>query len=89
MSQDTADELNGRFTAIQISTASIDTKMDTIIQGNGQLLSAAQQFCANVSLIAGIADNQLNELRQINENTAVLSEMNVKLKRIEENTSRL
>ena len=89
MSQDTADELNGRFTAIQISTASIDTKMDTIIQGNGQLLSAAQQFCANVSLIAGIADNQLNELRQINENTAVLSEMNVKLKRIEDNTSRL
>lgn len=89
MSQDTADELNGRFTAIQISTASIDTKMDTVIQGNGQLLSAAQQFCEGLSLIAGIADNQLTELRQINENTAVLSEMNVKLKRIEENTSRL
>lgn len=89
MSQDTADELNGRFTAIQISTASIDTKMDTVIQGNGQLLSAAQQFCEGLSLIAGIADNQLTELRQISENTAVLSEMNVKLKRIEENTSRL
>lgn len=89
MSQDTADELNGRFTAIQISTASIDTKMDTVIQGNGQLLSAAQQFCEGLSLIAGIADNQLTELRQINENTAVLSEMNVKLKRIEENTSKL
>ena len=82
MSQDTADELNGRFTALQISGANIDTKL-------GQALLFSQDIANNIELATQIAQNQLNELRNIARNTALLQETNTRLKQIQDNTARL
>ncbi len=89
MSQDTADELNGRFTALQISGANIEYKLGEQITIDKQALLLSQQIGENVELATQIAQNQLNELRQISKNTQLLEDTNRELKLIKEYTSRL
>ncbi len=89
MSQDTADELNGRFTALQMSGASIDAKMQLQIEGTNMLITQAQGIKDSVALMVGIATNQLEELRDINAHTALLAETNQRLKQIQLNTDKL
>lgn len=68
MSQDTANELNGRFTAIQMDVSSVR-----------QMMSELQ----------GISLNNMGYLEDIAKNTFQLYEMNERLGKIEQNTSRL
>jgi hypothetical protein len=89
MSQDTADELNGRFTALQISGANIDATLREQLQNNRVGLALVNTIQENVELIAQIASSQLQELRNIAMNTALLSDTNNMLKSIRDNTSRL
>ncbi len=89
MSQDTGDELNGRFTAIQISTANIDVNVADLKRINFDLLGYAREINAYINMLSLIGESQLLELRMIAGNTAVLKETNLRLKKIEENTSRL
>lgn len=89
MSQDTADELNGRFTSLQMSGASIDAKMQMQVDGTNSLITQAQGIKDSVTLMVQIATNSLEELRQINTNTALLSETNQRLKQIQMNTEKL
>ncbi len=89
MSQDTADELNGRFTALQMSGASIDAKMQLQLDGTNMLITQAQGIKDTVALMVGIATNQLEELRDINAHTALLEETNKRLKQIQLNTDKL
>ena len=77
MSQDTANELNGRFTALQITGANIDNKMTTLVQ---EAVGLREEFMLSV----GIANNMLLELRGINANTALIADTNVRLRNIEE-----
>lgn len=92
MSQDTADELNGRFTALQISGANIqmsamniDTNVGEIVRQNNSLLSNAMMISDQVSIVTQIAQSQLNELRIIGENTQMLHSVNKYLKSIDNN----
>jgi len=89
MSQDTGDELNGRFTSIQISTANIEVNLADIKRINFDLLGYAREINAYINMLSLIGENQLLELRTIAGNTAVLKETNLRLKKIEENTSKL
>ena len=89
MSQDTADELNGRFTALQISGANIEYRLGEQIEIDKQALLFSQQISENIELATQIANNQLNELRQISKNTQLLEDTNRELKQIKEHTSRL
>ncbi len=89
MSQDTADELNGRFTALQISGANIDATLREQLQINKEGLLLANTIQENVELMAQIATSQLQELRMISQNTALLNDTNNMLKSIKDNTSRL
>ena len=89
MSQDTGDELNGRFTAIQISTANIDVNVADIMRINFDLLGYAREINAYINMLSLVGESQLIELRTIAGNTAVLKETNIRLRNIEENTSRL
>ena len=89
MSQDTADELNGRFTALQISAANIDEKVGEIKGINHEMLKLTTEMQEYVVMVAGIAENQLLELRDIAANTAMLKETNEYLRKIKEYTSRL
>lgn len=89
MSQDTADELNGRFTALQISGANIDATLREQLQANKAGLALVNTIQENVELISQIASSQLQELKNIAMNTALLSDTNNMLKSIKEHTARL
>ncbi len=89
MSQDTADELNGRFTALQISGANIEVQLGQQLQLDKEALLLSQSIRDNIELSTQIATQQLQELRTISKNTSLLEETNRKLKTIEEHTSRL
>ena len=96
MSQDTADELNGRFTALQIigagiqmSAQGIATSVEDIARINMGIQGGVTELANNSSVALQIAQNQLNELRIISENTAMLTETNSRLKQIQDNTARL
>lgn len=89
MSQDTADELNGRFTAIQMDSAAIRNAVGDM---NASLLEVrvsvtearrTQDELRDISLIA------IDHLETIARNTNELYEMNERLDKIERNTRRL
>lgn len=89
MSQDTADSLDGRFTALQISGANIEVKLGEQLQLDKEALLLSQSIRDNIELSTQIATQQLQELRAIKDNTAQLAETNMRLKNIQDNTSRL
>lgn len=88
-SQDSIDELNGRFTAIQMDTSVIRETLAGINADMAAMnLSSAQtkQYTdeiRNISLLA------LDHLEAISRNTHELFEMNERLGKIEKNTRRL
>lgn len=96
MTQDQADTLSARFTALQIEGANVVTAtqaMMTIMEQLGindtirtnTLTQMMQQF----TLANEIALNQLDELRKITENTSTLADTNRRLRAIEDNTNSL
>lgn len=93
MSQDTADEMNARFTALQIEGANVvaatNTMVDTLrlMQLNSdKMMISLDSYFINAQLAAG---QRLEQLRIIADNTALLYETNRRLKAIETNTNNL
>lgn len=96
MSQDTADELNARFTALQITGANMDATMQTMSQAVIELgvsdklkMTILQTLQENIIMGVQTAQNQLDELRIIADNTGMLNETNRRLKAIEQHTAKL
>lgn len=96
MSQDTADELNARFTALQIEGANVVVATQGIQHMFGDFVEAdkikqilLQNISNNAMLATQIAQNQLDQLRIIANNIALLQETNTRLKAIEQNTGKL
>ncbi len=89
MTQDTADELNGRFTALQMHGANIEA----LVLNQTDLAQEAAAVRADIrdSMLdmTEIASLQLQELQQINANTALISETNNLLRSVKTNTSKL
>ncbi|MCQ2349112.1 MAG: DUF4407 domain-containing protein [Paludibacteraceae bacterium] len=75
MTQDTAEELNGRFTALQMSGASIDLKLDKTNQALSSLSATASSVADGIALLSIMASNQLTALEEIRDNTAKLNSM--------------
>jgi TP901 family phage tail tape measure protein len=89
MSQDSADELNGRFTALQMAGEVIKT---TTLEINEQLRAVAAKSAATsnaVEEIRGLSLIAIDHLERISKHTANLEEMNERLGKIEKYTSRL
>lgn len=96
MTQDQADALTGRFTAVQIEMSNVSAATQamanvvTLVGEDVKLAVASLQsllFNSNIGL--QMAQDQLDQLQVIADNTAMLSETNNRLKAIEQNTSRL
>ena len=89
MNQETASELNGRFTAMQLNSEQIKVSVLDIgvdvktIRGHIQANSAALDEIRNVSVLA------LGHLEDISRNTYELFEINERLGKIEKNTRNL
>lgn len=89
MSQDTADELNGRFTALQMSGANIDTNTALLTAQGIEIINHSRSIAEQVTIATQIAQQQLYELRDINANTALLHSVDDRLRNIESYTSKL
>lgn len=89
MTQDTAEELNGRFTALQMSGASIDLKMDSVVAGIHSLIGTNSGMADSIALAVGIANDQLNVLEDIRNHTARLASMERSLNTITNQMSTL
>lgn len=89
MSQDSADELNGRFTALQMAGEAIKTTTADI---NELLKAAAARSAVTASAvdeIRGLTLLAVDHLEAIRKHTANLQEMNERLGKIEKYTSRI
>lgn len=93
MSQNTADELNGRFTALQLSNESIKTILDshtplieTIMSDTSQIRSSIALQTQYITEIADIQRESNDHLSAISKNTYQLYQMNERLDKIERNT---
>lgn len=73
MTQDTAEELNGRFTALQMSGASIDLKMDRVNALLTQISAEGSGIIDSFDMALALANEQLNVLEDIRTNTARLA----------------
>lgn len=89
MTQDQADELSGRFTGIQMETASISKKIDLLTEGNAQMRAHTAEMTQNTAQMVELQGLSVSHLEQIAKNTAPLSEMNDRLEKIEKNTRKL
>lgn len=89
MSQDSADELNGRFTAIQMETSSIKQLMLSygLDMKNLNILTATIK--QNIDEMKNLSLTAIDHLERISANTHELYEMNERLGKIEKNTRRL
>ncbi len=96
MSQDTAEELNARFTALQMEGANIQmlaermqVNVEDIQRMTLLLVTYNERIMGDVNLGIQIAQDQLMQLEIISQNTSVLEETNRRLKAIEINTDRI
>lgn len=85
-SQDSIDELNGRFTAIQMDTNSIRVNLSTMQADMGALSSSASVIKQNTDEMRNISLMAIDHLEAISKNTHELYEMNERLGKIEKNT---
>lgn len=72
MSQDTAEELNGRFTALQMSGAAIAEIADSIRNEMISMKNNSSAISDNVGFILSVQQAQLEELERITSNTSNL-----------------
>lgn len=85
-SQDSIDELNGRFTAIQMNTSSIRETLSDIQLSMSSLHLSANAIKQNTDEIRNISLLAIDHLETISKNTHELYEMNQRLGKIEKNT---
>ena len=96
MTQDQADTLTARFTAVQMEMANVSvatqamagivTEVGTDIKAG---VASIQSLLYNSNIALQIAQDQLDQMQVIADNTAMLNETNNRLKAIEQNTSKL
>lgn len=100
MSQDTADELNGRFTAVYESNLRIETATQQQTVAITELRGSISALTSQVSGMYNIADetrtilaNSYLELQQIRENTGEIvkpiKQIQTDIAEVKRNTSRL
>lgn len=96
MTQDQADVLSARFTALQIEGANVVTATQAMMTIMEQLgvndavkTSTLTQMLQQFTLAGEVALQQLDELRKISENTSTLADTNRRLRAIEDNTNSL
>lgn len=96
MTQDQADTLTARFTALQIEGANISQAAQALVLAVTDLgadsklnVQSLQQMMYNSSIAIQVAQEQLDQLQVIADNTALLKDTNDRLKAIAQNTSRL
>ena len=88
-SQDSVDELNGRFTGIQMSVEAIKSQTGVIIDlTRSQRLDVATMR-QHTEELRGLALSSINHLADISRNTYQLHEMNERLGQIEKHTRKL
>ena len=88
-SQDSVDELNGRFTGIQMSVEAIKSQTGIIIDlSRSQRLDVATMR-QHTEELRGLALSSINHLADISRNTYQLHEMNERLGQIEKHTRKL
>lgn len=96
MTQDQADTLTARFTAVQIEMANVSATTQAMagvvsLVGEDIKLGVAgiQSLLYNSNIALQMAQDQLDQMQIIADNTAMLAETNARLKAIEQNTGRL
>jgi hypothetical protein len=86
MSQDTADELNGRFTAIQMDTSSMREMMMQYGVEVSHIKMSTADIRQHTEELRNLALTAIDHLEDISRNTHELYEMNDRLGKIEKNT---
>lgn len=89
MTQDQASELNGRFTGIQMETAMIDKKLDTMLENNTAIRATAASIAEGMSQMVELQGVAVSHLAQIEKNTNELPEHTELLRKIERKTRNL
>lgn len=89
MSQDSADELNGRFTALQMAGEQIKATTADINEQLKGIAARSIQTASAVDEIRGLQLIAVDHLETIRKHTANLAEMNERLGKIEKYTSRI
>lgn len=89
MTQDQASELNGRFTGIQMETAMIDKKLDTVLENNAAMRANMASVAEGMSQMVELQGVAVSHLAQIEKNTNELPEHTELLRKIERKTRNL
>ena len=89
MSQETGSELNGRFTALQISNEEIKNSMLLVLGNLSSLCTTASDGNILLTEMRNLAVMSNGHLEDIAKHTKVLLGFGEKLDRIEQNTGRL
>lgn len=96
MTQDQADTLTARFTAVQIEMSNVSAATQamagvvSLVSEDVKLgVAGIQSLLYNSNIALQMAQDQLDHLQVIADNTAMLAETNARLKAIETNTGRL
>ena len=72
MSQETGDELNGRFTDIQAKSGMIAIGVNSLVQINTSIFQNTSAMLLQLGEMFGIQNLQLKELNTISKNTGYL-----------------
>lgn len=89
MNQDTADELNGRFTAVQMDTSAIRQLMMQYSVEMASLRFSATEIKFHLSEIKNLALTAIDHLETISQNTAQIYGTNERLDKIEKHLKKL
>lgn len=88
-SQDSIDELSGRFTAVQMDTSAIRETLSDIQLSMSSLHLSASAIKQNTDEIRNISLLAIDHLEAISKNTHELFEINQRLGKIEKNTRKI
>ena len=89
MSQETGDELSGRFAAIQIQTAAMDSRLALVVESNNAIRANTASMAEGMRQMMDLQGMAVSHLARIEKNTNELPVMNERLERIETNTRNL
>ena len=96
MTQDQADTLTARFTAVQMEMANVSVATQAMAGVVTEVgadvkfgIAGIQSLLYNSNIALQMAQDQLDQMQIIADNTAMLNETNNRLKAIEQNTSKL
>lgn len=86
MSQDTADELNGRFTSLQLNTEIIKTSVAEVSLNVGVMRSNVGEIMSGVNDLRTMSMQAIGHLESIVKNTKPIAEISENIVKIERNT---